>query len=422
MRTQLRHLAALLALAVMFAAACNPPPAEAGATVPAPANVQVNNLTHTVVGLIWEGPPRVLYSTEHRIEYHEAGNPDDVQTIDPGIHQTFDGRWTGGVSLLEPDTTYVFRVIRIEDGVESAPSDPLTVTTLGPAPTDLTVKQVVNGTSTSAAHLRYVCQPDELYRVYWHEAGSPEDRESEDVSCRQSYPNPRPPGVTAIIRGLAPSSTHVFEVVHVDGNGDESEPSNQVTLQTGPYEPPEVDVEVNGDLVTLTWERPPHQIGPIFYNVYDNGVLETRIRTEDEQPQVTISRPAAGLTHSYTIDGGQWIGELTDPVAVTVPPSDDTTPPTEPVIIIEVDCDTGSYFVRLEVPSTDDTTPQSEIKYEALKWLGTYPNRELYVADYDFAESLNRTVGTVDNSLLIRAVDEAGNRSAPVSMQEVIDC
>lgn len=420
MRTHLRHLAALLAFAVMFAAACNPPPAEAGTTVPAPANVQVNNLSHTSVGLIWEGPPRVPYSTEHRIEYHEAGHPGDVQSVDPGIHQTLDGRWTGAVFLLEPDTTYVFQVIRIEDGVESAPSEPLTVTTLAPAPTDLNVREVINGSSTSTAHLGYVCQSDELYRVYWNEAASPGDRESEDVSCTQSYPNPRPPGVNAIVSGLAQSTTYVFEVVHVDGNGDESEPSNQVTLQTGPYDTPQVAVGIDGDLVTLTWERPPHQSGPIIYDVYDNDVFETRIRTEDEQPQVTISRPTSGVTHSYTIDGEQWGGELTDPVTVTVPPSADTTPPTEPVVVFGPDCDTFEDTIRIEVQSTDDTSPQSEIKYEALKWAYIdYPNREWYVADYDFP----LVAEGIGSDIQVRAVDEAGNRSAPVTPEEVIpDC
>jgi hypothetical protein len=226
------------------------------------------------------------------------------------------------------------------------------------------------------------------------------------------------------VSDLAQSTTYVFEVIHVDGKGDESAPSNQVTVQTGPYDPPQVDVQVTGNDVTLKWERPPHQVGPIIYDVYDNGVLETRLHTDAEQPEVTISRAASGVTHSYTIDGDQWGGELTDPVTAAIPASADTTPPTEPVVAFGPECPNFTTdSIRIEVQSTDDTTAQSAINYEALKWayIG-YPNREWYVAEYDFPL---RKEGLIDgSSIQIRAVDEAGNRSAPVTPQEVIpdDC
>jgi len=207
--------------------------------------------------------------------------------------------------------------------------------------------------------------------------------------------------------GLDTGKTYTFEVTAIDAHGNESAPSNRVSVTIPPLGPPvNVQAVLDGDVVRVSWERPvEREPGALtIYSVRLNGALERMATSNGDVVQVSIPRVNPGTTHEYTIQVAR--APASDPAVVTVSPSQDTTPPTTPKANIGFDEECMSLVVEFDEDSTDDTTPASEIRYEAL---GFDPiSGELFVVAYDISSA-----GPMENfdPRAIRAVDEAGNRS-----------
>ena len=218
--------------------------------------------------------------------------------------------------------------------------------------------------------------------------------------------------------GLDTGKTYTFEVTAIDADGDESAPSNRVSVTIPPMGPPvNVQAVLDDVVVTVSWERPVElEPGALtIYSVRLNGALERKVTTRSDAVQVSIPRVNPGTTHEYTVQISR--APASDPAVVTVPPSQDTTPPTTPKANIGFDEECLSLVVEFDEESTDDTTAASEIRYEAL---GFDPiSRELFVVAYDISSA-----GPMENfdPRAIRAVDEAGNRSGVDPLEFDFDC
>jgi hypothetical protein len=205
------------------------------------------------------------------------------------------------------------------------------------------------------------------------------------------------------IGGLKSDTEYSLSVVAVDKAGNVSAPSTPVAATTAKWAPPtNLRVTgVSGGTVSLAWNRSSNMPYAYRHLVYDGG------RGEAIGGQsATMQRLAPGA-HVFTVRAMHVSGDLSpasDPVTVTVAPrGSDQTAPTAPqnvsVTMDEVDYD----FVATWDPSTDAVDPAPA--YDVLQQLGG----DLFTIRYAVS-------GTTYDGLFasaVRAVDQAGNRSAP---------
>ena len=214
------------------------------------------------------------------------------------------------------------------------------------------------------------------------------------------------------------TGTYEFEVTAIDADGNESAPSNRVSVTVPPLGPPvNVQAVLDGDVVRVSWERPvEREPGALtIYSIRLNGSLERMATSNSDQMQVSIPRVNPGTTHEYTVQVSR--APASEPAVISVPPSGDTSPPTTPAAHVGFDEECLSLVVEFDEESTDDTTPASEIRYEALRFDAI--SREFFVVTYDIS-----TAGPMENfdPRAIRAVDEAGNRSGIDELEFDFDC
>lgn len=169
---------------------------------------------------------------------------------------------------------------------------------------------------------------------------------------------------------------------------------------------------VSGNTVTLAW-TPPANNNFWWIYIYDNDAKE--FITDAGQSGATLKRLRSGATHTFTAIYGDFTSDPKDtgvnsdnfsesapsaPVKVTLSASSDTTPPTVPGNVREEPQGDGTVFLTKWDPSTDNVTPQDKIQYDVVNWTG-------------FTQFYGATSGTTDwESASVRAIDEAGNRSA----------
>jgi hypothetical protein len=209
------------------------------------------------------------------------------------------------------------------------------------------------------------------------------------------------PGGTQI-GGLRSDTTYSLTVVAVDRAGNVSAPSEPVAATTAKWTPP-TNLRVtsaSGGTVGLAWDRPSNMADPYRYLVYDGGRAEAMAKWQS----VTMQRLAPG-THVVTVKAMHSSGDLSpasNPVTVTVAPrGSDQTAPTAPqnVLVREEDYD----FVTTWDPSTDNVDPAPA--YDILLEFGG----DLFTIRYAVSGTTYR--GSFNSA--VRAVDQAGNRSAP---------
>jgi hypothetical protein len=228
------------------------------------------------------------------------------------------------------------------------------------------------------------------------------DRESTTIATGYSWSG-----------GIEENQTYTFEVTAVNDDGES--PGSRVTVTTPSLGPPtSLTAALAGDTITFTWNRPA-AVDPSFripYVVRLSGVVETVHMTGGHQLTLSIPRVNPGRTHVYTVQVLKGViaglGPESSPAPLAVPPSADTTPPTVPEWVIgsPPECELGH---EITVESVDDTTPQSEIRYEGINNLIVDGPHETFVHDYHLPIKSEPGVGPPAG---IRAVDEAGNRSA----------
>jgi chitodextrinase len=208
--------------------------------------------------------------------------------------------------------------------------------------------------------------------------------------------------------GLLPNGQYFFVVK----SGSSSTNLLQVTTErdvTPPAAPGNLTVgTVTAPQISLTWEA----------SADDSGIREYLLSVSPHSGNVIKTGPTsvnvvglAPLTeYTFTVkarDLGWNLSPSSNAVSATTAASTDTTPPTAPT---NLDVDNVDWCGEVEVEwtqSTDDQDPQSAIRY-----------RIFINGTLDFTAIGTRraiTYGIVDgeNTFVLRAVDSAGNVSAP---------
>jgi chitinase len=214
---------------------------------------------------------------------------------------------------------------------------------------------------------------------------------------------------------LIPNVQYFFHVEAVDPSGNRSFSDGVVTTTLADRTPPPAPANLNVTRVTasqvsLTWDAPLDDTGIRAYQV---GVTGTSVwnLVWTGPTSVTVVGLAPATAHSFTVkaqDLGYNFSLVSAPVFATTAVSTDVTPPTAPANLRA--SDRGCSEVRLTwAQSTDDQDPQAAIRY-----------RVFINGVHDLASGTPMGVGVwptygVDgvNTFVLRAVDSAGNVSAP---------
>jgi hypothetical protein len=212
--------------------------------------------------------------------------------------------------------------------------------------------------------------------------------------------------------GLMSNTTYSARVVAVDRAGNESAPSRPVSFTTPSWsQPGGVRVtSASGGTVSLAWDR-QSDMDPYRFLVYDGGRGEAVTKLE----RTTMQRLAPGV-HSFTVRAMRANGDLSpasSAVTVTVgSTSADRTAPTPPENVVTTLNEDAYDWTTTWDASTDDIDPQSSIAYDTLQlWAG-----EQFTALY----GATGTSVTSAFASAVRAVDRAGNRSAPTTSTVVV--
>ena len=153
--------------------------------------------------------------------------------------------------------------------------------------------------------------------------------------------------------------------------------------------------------MSLAWNGSSNMPNAYRYHVYDGGRGEALGGLS-----VTMQRLAPG-THVFTVRARHVSGDLSpasNPVTVTVAPrGSDQTAPTAPQNVLVTEDMVLYDFITTWDPSTDDVDPAPV--YDILQEFGG----DLFTLRY----AVSRTTFRGLFPSAVRAVDQAGNRSAP---------
>jgi chitinase len=211
------------------------------------------------------------------------------------------------------------------------------------------------------------------------------------------------PGGTQI-GGLKSDTTYSLTVVAVDKAGNVSAPSEPVAATTAKWAPP-INLRVtsaSGGSVSLAWDGPSNMTDPYRFLVYDGGRGEAMAKLSASAMQ----RLAPGA-HVFTVKAMHSSGDLSpasSPVTVTVAPrgSDQTAPTAPQNVLVRMDEEAYDWVTWWD-PSTDNVDPAPV--YDVLQEFGG----DLFAIRYAVSGTTYRGLFTS----AVRAVDQAGNRSAP---------
>ena len=220
--------------------------------------------------------------------------------------------------------------------------------------------------------------------------------------------------------GLEAGRSFTLRIYAVDAAGNYSKASNAVSFtlpadSIAPTQPVVSTREVGPTYVRLAWSSTDD--GPnIWYWVFMDGGLVLQ-GTRDTSAALTPLQPSS--THAFQVRardfGGNW-SLPSDPLTIATSPSDpnDHTAPTTPTNLSGGGVSDGSAEIDLTWnQSTDDLDPQWVIKYNV------YVNGEL--ADVVVGNGRSIIYGTFGvNTVVVEAVDSAGNKSAPAMLTVAI--
>ena len=382
-----------------------PPPA-----LTAPANVRITGTTYTSITFTWDPVAGATY-------YYVMVGPQVYPTGSQPGYTAFGlyPNWSDQISVRAYNGTY---------GPWSTPITGATLTDSNP-PSAPTLAGAA--TSPSAVHLAWTASSDDVgpvgYNVYLN--GQPVPAQSMLVSS--SAP------LMADIFNLRSATTYEFTVKAYDAGGNltASQPL-QITTPSGtdptpPAAPGNLHVIPNWgngiSSVGLMWNGSADNVGTTAYEVYMDGSLVAEVLLDVQYESldnfVAVRHIPPGTTHTFTVvarDEACNVSSASNPVTVTMNPSTDVTPPTPPTNFwgdTSPGCGFLDFFFN---SSTDDTDSPSQLIYEVYED-GIF--RGIWDGTVVFEASFGR------HTYYLRAVDRAGNRSAPsntIVLESGFDC
>jgi hypothetical protein len=178
-------------------------------------------------------------------------------------------------------------------------------------------------------------------------------------------------------RGLAPGASYAYHIVAYDAAGNTSPPTRTITVTTRgpgvqPGGPANLRVRaVAPARITLEFDRPGDEFDVSGFPVYDGGV---QVATGFRYPfagattTVEVRRLTPGTTHAYAVRAsraGYGLSAPSNTVAVTLPTTSDTRPPSAPTGLVATESRYACDFADLTwTPATDDTDPAAALDYE----------------------------------------------------------
>ena len=214
--------------------------------------------------------------------------------------------------------------------------------------------------------------------------------------------------------GLIPNVQYFFHVEAVDPSGNKTLSDGIYATtdrdRTPPPAPAGLEVtRVSASQVGLIWTAPPDDTGIRSYQVSVTGTPLWNL-IWNGPTSVTVVGLAPATAHTFTVkaqDLGYNFSPASTPASATTAVSTDVTPPSPPtnLTVNDVYCDE----VRVRwTQSTDDQDPQQAIRYRI------FINDVLDPGGTPMGTDRTITYG-VDgvNTFVLRAVDSAGNVSAP---------
>ena len=227
-----------------------------------------------------------------------------------------------------------------------------------------------------------------------------------------------PQGQTSYtIDWLSPGTTYSFYVTATDKALNRSAPSNTVTVttprDTTPPSAPQLSGTVRGpSQVSLTWTRSTDDNGWIVgYRIFANGVQVTEHVNWYAETTVVLRHLTPATSYTFTVQPRDSNGNTatSNAVALTTEATSDVTPPAPPTNVhLVADQGCGELWLGW-TQATDDTDPQYAIEYEIYVNGVLSPLPVAAGVDQDFVYATAHG----DNTFVVKAVDRAGNTSAP---------
>jgi len=229
-----------------------------------------------------------------------------------------------------------------------------------------------------------------------------------------------PPQTTFTLSGLMPNTTFNYSVQTVDSRGRHSANSNTVTYTT----PPDTEPPAPAPSLTATYIRPTRigvswtasrdNTSQVWYSLYVNGSAYFQDAIGAQSRTLFYLTPSTTYEFKVTARDRYFNTVESNVLSVTTPAATDTVPPTAPTNLSGATLD-NEIHMNWGL-STDNADPQSEILYEF------YLNGVSNPGDGLFGSSglvYCREAGLT--TVVARAVDSSGNRSAP-SNEIVVQC
>ena len=245
--------------------------------------------------------------------------------------------------------------------------------------------------------------------------GSP--RAAPSTPIRSPFPQTR---TTTTFTRLWPQQTYRYTVYAVDAAGNRSGDSNTVghTVPadvTPPTPAPQLTATpISPARASFSWTESVDNVSQVFYTIYANGIEQASFFSETHYWAFDLT-PSA--TYEFQVVASDVFGNSVEgnTVTMTMPPTTDTVPPTAPT---NLSGDTLDNEIHMNWGlSTDNADPQSQILYEF--YLNGVANR----GDVLFGSSglVYCREASGFTTVVARAVDSSGNRSAP-SNEIIVQC
>ncbi|MHC1681686.1 MAG: fibronectin type III domain-containing protein [Clostridiaceae bacterium] len=354
-------------------------------------------------------PTNLVYTekTDTTISLNWGASTDNVKVTEYNI---YDGKlYVGRTSStyftamnLQPSSTHRFTV-KAKDaaGNVSKPSNTLVVTTNPPdtqAPTTPTGLTVTSKTDTTVS-LKWTPSTDNVGVVGY------------EVYCGAVYVG-QSGGASCNVTRLIPNTNYKFVVKAKDAAGNISKASKEVSVTTNPPDtqaptaPTDLKVQSKTDTrITITWTASTDNVAVNEYDVYVDSIYVGS--TYDTY--YTIYNLTPSTTYTITVkakDAMKNVSKSSKGLAVTTD-GPDTQAPTAPTNLKVIDRTDSTITIQWD-PSTDN---KGVVRYNI--YLGT----ELVGTTSDNYYTITGLSASTKYSFTIRAVDKAGNLSAPATIK-----